>query len=454
MRRLTALFACLAISACAASETSRRADLGIALPPMKTFGAVPAAPPRMSNEALARDFLELVFVLENGVEMPRFTRFEGPITVRAMPGGPASLGPDLERLLERLRREAGIDIRRVGPDRAASITIQPVKRASIQRVAPTAACFVRPNVSSFDEYRRRRNDPATFWNNLTTRRTMAIFLPSDVSPQEVRDCLHEEIAQSLGPVNDVYRLSQSVFNDDNFHTVLTGYDMLILRAYYDPALANGMTEAEVARRLPAVLARVNPGGGPVGAVKRLGGPGAWDAAINTATTPRISRAKRLRAAREAVTLAGRYGPTDTRLAFSHYVLGRLLLAENPDEALAAFLAAGRIYQRRPDTAVQEAHVAMQMAAFQLSLGRPQVAIGLVDQNLPSVRRAEHAALLSLMLLVKAEAMMVRGETADGQALRQEALGWARYGFGASSEIAARAAEIEAISPRTRRGDRS
>ncbi len=70
---------------------------------------------------------------------------------------------------------------------------------------------------------------------------MAIFLPGDVSPQETRDCLHEEMAQALGPLNDLYRLGDSVFNDDNFHTVLTGFDMLVLRTYYAPDLRSGMT---------------------------------------------------------------------------------------------------------------------------------------------------------------------------------------------------------------------
>jgi hypothetical protein len=65
---------------------------------------------------------------------------------------------------------------------------------------------------------------------------VAVFIPSDVSPQEVRDCLHEEVAQALGPLNDLYRLPDSVFNDDNFHAVLTGFDMLILRTYYDAEL--------------------------------------------------------------------------------------------------------------------------------------------------------------------------------------------------------------------------
>ncbi len=47
----------------------------------------------------------------------------------------------------------------------------------------------------------------------------------------MRDCLHEELAQALGPLNDLYRLSNSVFNDDNFHSVLTGFDMEMLRLH-------------------------------------------------------------------------------------------------------------------------------------------------------------------------------------------------------------------------------
>ena len=61
----------------------------------------------------------------------------------------------------------------------------------------------------------------------------------------MRDCLHEELAQALGPLNDLYHLPDSVFNDDNIHTVLTGFDMLILRAAYAPELRTGMTREQV-----------------------------------------------------------------------------------------------------------------------------------------------------------------------------------------------------------------
>jgi len=450
--RRFAILALTTLAACGASETTRRAAPEIALPPMRVFSQVKPVPPQHSNALIARDFLDLVFELENGDPVPAFSRFDGPITVAVGPDAPPTLGPDLDRLLARLRAEARIDIRRVSAGDIASITVHPVTRKQIQRVAPSAACFVRPNVSGWSDYRARRNDPDTFWNLLRERRQMAIFLPRDVSPQEVRDCLHEEIAQALGPVNDVYRLSESIFNDDNFHVVLTGYDMLILKAYYDPALQSGMSRAQVASRLPAILARLNPSGGADGIAAPDPTNRAWVRAINQATTQGHSRDRRRAAADQALALAKAFGAQDTRLAYTHYVYGLLNLSSDPGASLNAFLAAGKIYQTRPNTAIQEAHVALQIAAFQLSAGRAETALRLVDANLPIVRQTEHAALLSLFLLVKAETLEVLGKHDAAKPVQREALAWARYGFGDETEIRDRAAEILEISPRSREGD--
>ena len=442
------------LTACAPVQTTRLQPADIALPPMKTFARTAPLPPVYSNARLARDFLDLTFTLENGESLPAFSRFEGPVTVRVIGEPPPTLSRDLDQLLARLRREARIDIARVAPTETARITIEPMPRRQIQRVAPNAACFVRPNVTTWDEYRARRNDPATSWNRLVERRSMAIFVPNDVSPQEIRDCLHEEIAQGLGPVNDIYRLSTSVFNDDNFHAVLTGYDMLMLAATYDPALRTGMSRQQVAQRLPGILARINPRGGRGDIDPPAIQMGAWERAIAQATSPGGANARKLGAARRAVELAAAAGPRDTRLAFSYYVLGRLSLESSPNEALRAFLSAGTIYQSRPDSALQEAHVALQVAAFQLSAGRAAVALQLIDQNLETVRRAQHASLLSLMLLVKAEALELLEQKAAAAEVHREALAWGRYGFGSSAEVRGRAAEILAISPRSRRGEES
>ena len=151
-----------------------------------------------SNFDLARDFLDLSFSLESGRALPIFTRFEGPISV--YPSGPAaeSLPIDLKRLIDRLHREADLSIT-FTRSKTANITIQSVSRAQLRKTLPKTACFVAPNISSLREFELKRNSRAASWSHQTERRKLAIFLPSDATPQEVRDCLHEEFAQALGP---------------------------------------------------------------------------------------------------------------------------------------------------------------------------------------------------------------------------------------------------------------
>ncbi|WP_201132319.1 DUF2927 domain-containing protein, partial [Rhodovulum imhoffii] len=252
--------ALLFVAACTATEPLRPPPPAPDLPPMRQFSGSPAPLPTRPNTQVARDFLDLAFRLETGEALPVLTRFEQPVTIRVTGPAPPTLERDLDALIRRLKREAGISVIRVPAGGPAQITVQPVTRRELQRSVPGAACFVVPRVQSWAEFRNRRNRRALDWSTLNRRETAAIFLPADVSPQDVRDCLHEELAQALGPLNDLYRLPDSIFNDDNIHAVLTSFDMLILRAFYAPELQNGMTREEAARRLPALLARLNPAG--------------------------------------------------------------------------------------------------------------------------------------------------------------------------------------------------
>jgi hypothetical protein len=262
----------------------------------------------------------------------------------------------------------------------------------------------------------------------------------------MRDCLHEEIAQALGPVNDLYRLSDSVFNDDNFHTVLTGFDMLILRAYYAPELRSGMTRAQVGGQLPALLARLNPAGGAGAPAARAATPVAWKQAIDTALGGNQPSTVRRAAAGRAVDIARAMGWRDTRLAFSLFALGRLNLGINSDVALASFREAEALYTTLPGTSLQAAHMGVQLAAHALSLGNAETAIRIVDAHLPAVQSAQNAALLSTLLMIKAEGLEIMGRDSEAQLVRLDSLGWARYGFGSDAEVGARLLEIAAISP--------
>jgi len=449
VRRILLLLGMMILAGCAGVATDmpqRRAAPESTLPPMKAFGTTRVTPPARSNQSIAADFLDLSFRLESGRELPVFTRFEGPVTVRVVGSAPPTLSGDLDRLLARLRAEADIPIRRVPAATEASITIEVITRAELQRAVPQAACFVVPRVSSWADYRRNRRSPQLDWTTLRVRERMAVFIPADVAPQEVRDCLHEEVAQALGPLNDLYELPDSVFNDDNFHTVLTGFDMLILRASYAPELRSGMTRAEVAAALPAILSRLNPAGDGLGTAPRRPTSREWIDAIETALGPRTAPPRRRAAAAEAVEIARSQGWNDNRLGFSLYAFGRLSLGSDPDLALASFLQARQIFARSRDTAIHEAHVNMQLAAFALSAGQADFALELVDASIPVVERAQNAALLSSLLFVRTEALAALGRPAEAQAARVDSLGWARYGFGSDQEVLLRAAEIASLRP--------
>lgn len=449
MRRFLLPFA-LMLNACmptTPTDTATRAAIASStFPPMKTFGAPSPIRPVKSNNDLALDFIELSFNLESGRALPVFTRFETPISVRVTGAPPASLGSDLNKLLHRLRTEARIDIRQTPSSQPANITIEAVSRADIRRALPHAACFVVPNITTIKEYRQAKRTVRTSWADMQTRRQLAIFLPNDASPQEVRDCLHEELAQAIGPLNDLYRLPDSVFNDDNVHTVLTGFDMMMLRAYYAPELRSGMTRGQVAQRLPQIFNRINPAGGVRPAKYATRTPRAWSQAVQTALGPGTALPARLTAADKALNIAAAMGWQDHRRAFAHYAKGRILLASDSEAAYQHFLMADKYYAQTPGASLHRAYVATQLAARAITQGDGERALRLTAPHIGMAARNENAALLSTLLLLRAEALDLTGRSAEARTVRLDSLGWARYGFGPDWAVRAKLREISSLSP--------
>ncbi len=450
MRHLASL-ALAALAACAPlppdSPPARAVAMltGPALPPMQTFPARPFGTVMRPNSEVADDFLDLAFRMESGRAIPIMTRFEGPISVRVTGQTTPSLVPDLRALLDRMRNEAGLDIFLTGAPQA-SITIETIPSAVLQQAVPRAACFVVPRVSSWDEFLEARRTPQVDWATLERRDRAAIFVPSDVAPQEIRDCMHEELAQAVGPLNDLYRLPDSVFNDDNIHAVLTPFDMLILRAYYAPELSNGMTRGQAAVRLPGLLARLNPAGDRSGGRPQSDTSRDWIDAIETALTSGLPANRRRSAAETAVRVSSSLGWGGARQGFAYYALGRLQVGNMPGRALEAFEASARSYAASPVTSIHTAHVAVQLSAFALASGDGARTLSIVDPAIPVAAAHQNAALLATLLMFKAEALELEGRFQEAEVVRLDSLGWARYGFGSDTNIRARQREIAALNP--------
>lgn len=447
----------LVLSACTAPEGAQRLSDGTQdLPIAEPFRAGPARPlpPARANADMTVDFMELGFFMESGRPIPQFSRYEGPVQVVLRGDVPARAQIDLDRLIARLRAEAGIDISRAPGNRTGpgqnTITVEFVSRRDMRRAVPTAACFVVPNADGWDEFVANRRNPSSDWTRVIQRVRTAVFVPLDTTPQEMRDCLHEEVAQAMGPLNDLYRLPDSVFNDDNFQTTLTGFDMLILRAWHAPELRPGMAPEEVAARLPAILDRLNPAGRRPGTAPPGPTPRAWIEAVETVLGADRSSAQRRAAAQRALVIAGQERWRGPRLALSLMLAARLAPRDEADFAFSALLTAGEIYRRMPGGEVHAAHVDMHLAVQALAAGQYDLVVQLTDRALPYARRTENAAFEASLAFLQAEAFDQRGEPERAARLRIDSMPAARYGFGSPAAVQARLEEVVRLGAFSRR----
>ncbi|MCY4445462.1 MAG: DUF2927 domain-containing protein [Rhodobacteraceae bacterium] len=74
-------------------------------------------------------------------------------------------------------------------------------------------------------------------------------------------CVHEEIAQAMGLVNDSYIARPSIFNDDEEFAFLTRHDELLLQILYDDRIELGMKVEEarpIVRQIAGELVAAEP----------------------------------------------------------------------------------------------------------------------------------------------------------------------------------------------------
>lgn len=427
-----ALVATVCLAGCASVEPASE---------ITSIRFAPASMPRgvaRSNLDLAQDLLDLTFLLENGEKLDHLVRYETPVRVYIASPGILPYRSDLEELLARLRNEADIDIAETEDPAHAQIRIEAVPAAAIAKVFPTAACFIVPGETDWASFRHHGNRDELRWSAQDTLVRAAIFLPLDTTPQDVRDCLNEEVTQALGPANDLYRLPDSIWNDDNFHGLATPFDMLMLRALYQPELRSGMTASEVAVVLPRVFDRVNPKGRGRPRQARQPESRAWATAIEAALSRELPRGRRIAAASLATQIAAEMQPPDHRLGVSLLTLGRLSLRTDPEAAARNFTQAYRLFRDELGLHdVRTAQAGIHIAALALGTGQYELAIRLADRHRPDAEAAQNAILLAGLLSIKAEALASLGRTEEAQTTRLDSLRWARYGFGDTDGMLAR-----------------
>lgn len=227
---------------------------------LRTSG-IAATPPK-SAEDLARNFIDIAFFQEYGSDgaiLPANARGEttlhrwsGPVRLALTFGD--SIPEDrrqadkrmVSQYVYRLARLTGLKIDITTADRANFHVIfanEPDRRVLLAD---------DPFDLSLDTARALRNlDPRNFCavvtsgSRLSGRIRHAVAIIRDENPPRSRiSCVHEELAQGLGLLNDSPDAEPSIFNDDDTYALLTRHDELLLQILYDPRLRSGMTREE------------------------------------------------------------------------------------------------------------------------------------------------------------------------------------------------------------------
>ena len=449
---ITSALAVILLASCSEVPTSvsKRTVPEQLVPTMRLFPArtMPGGVSR-SNADILEEFIDYAFSLESGQTLTWLSRFEVPVGVALVNGSRKVISRDLDHLIARLQNEAGVTIRRLDSPLAANVVIEMIPKRQLLRTAPNAACIVVPRMSSWAEFRHSRFNRRSDWASLRERKRVAIFIPMDVSAQDVRDCLHEELAQALGPLNDLYRVPDSVYNDDNFHTILTSYDMLMLRIFYAPELRSGMTKREVVTVLPDLLRRLNPEGVELIPRQLKKAPKAWRRSIETALGTRGNIEARFLAATKAVRVAKRVGINDHRLGFSYYARARINAVRDPRKAAEDYKRAyANFVQAFGPHDIHTAQAALHLASLSLSVGELNQALKYIEPSLVSAKNAQNGRLMLSLLAMKAAVHQHEGLVAKANAIRQEAIGWGQYGVYKPAEITARLKVIAGLIPKT------
>ncbi|MEM7189821.1 MAG: DUF2927 domain-containing protein [Pseudomonadota bacterium] len=423
----------LCLTACAQRIPDGPADpytLG-AQPPAPVLGAaLPAGGTTYSNGSLARLFVRLTHDLEWGASRPHLVRYEGPVRVQMRGRGRQGYRQFLDDFLGQLRQRAGVQISRAPGN--ANLVIRFVPGNDYKRAVPQHFCLVAPGLISWERFRQ---DPVRFGTRpYETQRTMegmTVFLPDNAEPYLVRHCLIEEITQALGPVNDLYGLGPSIFNDDAAHIWPTQLDYLMLRVLYAPEIRSGLDRSQTYARALTVLNRENPAGRSAPALPRLLGAGMdrWRAEVRLAFDRTRSLSRRIRHAKQAVQIAARRAPQSAYHCRALVTLARLARTEL-DTALSAANTAGRVCRR--------AHGPGDIRMARLALDRARVLYEAKDYTnaLAAVEGAEtvlaaHGQDERLMALYALRAGAYRAIQQGTRSLeeRRKAGAWGAYALG-------------------------
>ena len=218
--------------------------------------AVAQALPKYSDRDLMDGFARTVFGAESGgslLDRRRVKKYGEPVRVKIYNMAARDHSARVRRFIRLANASIkDLKIRTTRSDTKANMVVFLVERRDYRRV-------VRETLrgAGHDTRFLERNDCSAIASAHRYRIQQAfVYIVVDETQRAFHHCMVEEILQSLGPVNDDWRLKHSIFNDYSKIDRFEVFDWFLLNMLYDARIKPGMTEKQVRRILPDVIADV------------------------------------------------------------------------------------------------------------------------------------------------------------------------------------------------------
>lgn len=270
-----AILAALALSACV--DTTAEQYRSYARYMIDTGGLRADRAPAdaaFSNADLAENFQRIAlnreYRREDGAlieeETPsRISRWKEPIRYRLLGRGVTPLDKsDYAELASRLTDLTGVEVLEGDEDAEPNLTILILtaeeRRAFIDELKSDGTADRMPLIVEWAEKITYPCVGQVGYQDVDTGQITGamIVIKAELEGLFRKSCIHEELVQSMGLMNDDKDVRPSIFNDDQEFALLTEHDEYLLRILYDDRLQSGMQAKEALPLVGAIIADLRP----------------------------------------------------------------------------------------------------------------------------------------------------------------------------------------------------
>jgi hypothetical protein len=213
--------------------------------------------------ALNREYRREEGELVEATTPTRISRWATPVRYQILGGGATSLDrADYAELARRLTALTGVDVQEEEQDPNVTILILDAdeRRAFVRELQSDGTADRMPLVVEWAEKLSYPCVGQVGYRDADTGLITGamIVIKAELEGLFRKSCIHEELVQTMGLMNDDRKVRPSIFNDDQEFALLTEHDEFLLRILYDERLQPGMASEEAVPLLDTIIKDLRP----------------------------------------------------------------------------------------------------------------------------------------------------------------------------------------------------